>query len=283
MIVHHVSCGTLCPPGSRWFHGRGSLFERAELVCHCWIVETPRDGLVVVDTGLGAADVVAPSRLPLSFRLTSRPRLDPSETLVGRLRALGHAPRDVRHIAVTHLDVDHAGGIGDFPGAAVHVHRRERDAALGRRSDSRYGGRGFGSHESWHLYDDGEGETWKGLAALRPLRGVSADIGLVPLPGHTLGHAGVALRLGERWLLHAGDAYLRSADLDTSRPSRPLDLLERTLAADDRARRANRQRLAALRADPSQGVTVVCSHDPDDLPEGMRRVAESLPETRRER
>src|SRR5207245_5655496 len=33
------------------------------------------------------------------------------------------------------------------------------------------------------------------------------DILMIPLPGHTLGHCGIAVRAKDKWLLHAGDAY----------------------------------------------------------------------------
>ena len=35
----------------------------------------------------------------------------------------GFRREDVRHILVTHLDFDHAGGLPDFPDAVVHVQR----------------------------------------------------------------------------------------------------------------------------------------------------------------
>ena len=39
-------------------------------------------------------------------------------------------PGDVRHVLLTHLDRDHAGGIPDFPKARVHVHRKEHEMAV---------------------------------------------------------------------------------------------------------------------------------------------------------
>ena len=42
-----------------------------------------------------------------------------------QLEALGHDPADVRHIITTHLDLDHAGGIGDFPEAQIHLFASE--------------------------------------------------------------------------------------------------------------------------------------------------------------
>jgi len=46
--------------------------------------------------------------------------------LVEGLAGLGVGPRDLRHVALTHVHVDHAGATGDlvraFPEAAVHIH-----------------------------------------------------------------------------------------------------------------------------------------------------------------
>ncbi len=46
----------------------------------------------------------------------------------------------MRHIVLTHLDVDHAGGLPDFPDARVHVFAREHETMLDppRRERRRY-------------------------------------------------------------------------------------------------------------------------------------------------
>ena len=55
-------------------------------------------------------------------------------TWARQVEALGYSARDVRHIVVTHLDPDHAGGLSDFPDAEVHIFRAEHKAAMERRS-----------------------------------------------------------------------------------------------------------------------------------------------------
>jgi glyoxylase-like metal-dependent hydrolase (beta-lactamase superfamily II) len=58
--------------------------------------------------------------------------LDIAETAlhqVERLRFSG-----VRHVVLTHLDLDHAGGLRGFPDAQVHVLRTELEAARAARS-----------------------------------------------------------------------------------------------------------------------------------------------------
>ena len=106
--------------------GEGGL--RARIVAHCLLIEAG-GGLVLVDTGYGLGDVANPKRLGHPFRDMVRPRLIEDETAIRQVEALGHNPKDVRHIVATHLDVDHAGGIGDFPGAEVHLFASELVAA----------------------------------------------------------------------------------------------------------------------------------------------------------
>jgi glyoxylase-like metal-dependent hydrolase (beta-lactamase superfamily II) len=119
MRIHHLSCGTMCPYGGRLMDGRPGP---ARLVCHCLLIETDRDGLVLVDTGFGMNDVHHPTPRLSAFFLTSmRIELDESTTARRQVEALGFSASDVTHIVLTHLDFDHAGGIQDFPGAAVHV------------------------------------------------------------------------------------------------------------------------------------------------------------------
>ena len=129
MKIHHLNTGTMCPMGRRLVNGTGGLFQRARLVCHCLLVET-KDGLALVDTGIGLGDIATPDRLGGRWLRQTAPRLDPAETAVEQVKALGYSPGDVRHVLLTHLDRDHAGGVPDFPHAAIHVHRAEYDMAV---------------------------------------------------------------------------------------------------------------------------------------------------------
>lgn len=119
MRVHHLNCGTDCPVGGTLFDGR-STGPLAHLVCHCLLIETDRHGLVLVDTGFGLKDVHHPHRwpeprIPLFFRSLLNIRLREAGTAARQVEALGFARSDVRHIVLTHLDFDHAGGLEDFP------------------------------------------------------------------------------------------------------------------------------------------------------------------------
>jgi glyoxylase-like metal-dependent hydrolase (beta-lactamase superfamily II) len=265
MRIIHLNCATMCPYGARLMGQPERGLGPARLTCHCLLAVTDH-GLVLVDTGLGTADVREPQRLSPFFRALMRPRLDFEETALAQIERLGFTARDVRHIVLTHLDFDHAGGLGDFPEATVHVLAAELAAA--RRPDSpvargRYRPAQWSAVSRWQTYQPG-GEPWFGFAAVRALAGLPPDIALVPLAGHTRGHSGVALDTGDGWLLHAGDAYFHRDEMSPQSPRCPVGLRAyQTLMEVDRAARlANQRRLRDLVHAHSGAVRVVCAHDP---------------------
>ncbi len=128
MRVHHLNCGCMCPVGGPLMDGF-SRGPTATLICHCLLVETDQ-GLVLVDTGFGVRDVTRPyQRISPLFIHLNRIQFDRRATALHQVEALGFSRRDVRHIVLTHLDFDHAGGLEDFPDATVHVMGVELDQA----------------------------------------------------------------------------------------------------------------------------------------------------------
>src|SRR5205823_4708337 len=197
------------PIGGRLVDGQGGLLRRAELVCHCLLVETGNE-LVLIETGMGSPSVHRPvDWLGRRFVLLNGLSTSMAETAAEQVKMLGYAVEDVRHIVLTHLDLDHAGGLVDFPHATVHVYAEELRAAESPRNQIeryRYRTNQFAHSPQWIAYSD-LGEDWQGLQAVRELKGLPPEILLIPLAGHTRGHAAVAVETGEGWLLHAGDAY----------------------------------------------------------------------------
>lgn len=263
--VHHLNCGSLCPVCQRLVNGEGGLLARGELVCHCLLVETP-DALVLVDTGLGTADMLDPvARLGGGFARAMSPVLDVADTALAQVRALGYDPADVRHVIPTHLDADHAGGVSDFPDAAVHVQQRELDQLLRPtlRERMRFRQRQFDHGPRWQVAG-GITDDWFGFDAIRPLPGV--DVLMVPLPGHSKGQVGVAVKTDDGWLLHCGDAYFHRSEV-TGDGTMPLGLkwFERSIQSQPRLREATRKRLAVLHRDHGDQVSLFCAHDPVEL------------------
>lgn len=248
MRIHHLNCATMRPPLA------------PTMVAHVLLLERP-DGLALVDTGFGTDDLADKGRLGRPFHLAVRPVLDPGETAVAQIRALGLDPADVTDILLTHLDLDHAGGIADFPRARVHVHATEHAAVQHPplRERARYVQAQWAHGPVWETHAEA-GDTWFGFAAVTAL---ADDVLLIPLHGHTRGHSGIAVRRDDgHWLLHAGDAFFHGGQMHEQATCPPaLAAFQRLMAVDNRARLDNLHRLHELaRANPDE-ITVFCAHD----------------------
>lgn len=269
MRVHYLSCGTDCPFGGALFDG----FSKGPfglIPCAAQLIETDQ-GLVLVDTGYGSEDVRHPHpRLSRMFHALLNIRFREEDTALHQIKALGFSPSDVRHIVLTHLDFDHAGGLEDFPQARVHVMEREREVAERKRQGfiarRRYRPAQWDGVRDWRTYASG-GEPWFGFDSVRALDGLPPEILFVPLPGHTWGHAGVALQTDRGWVLNAGDAYFyrRELDADRRRCTPGLRFYQTLMEVDRNLRFTNQERLRQLKREHGDEITIFCSHDEKEL------------------
>lgn len=244
-----------------------SVLQRGELCCHCLLIETNNE-LVLVDTGFGLRDVADPkSRLSAFFMTLLSPDFREEMTAVRQVEQLGFRAADVRHILLTHLDFDHAGGLDDFPNATIHMLQQERDYAFAQKTwldRQRFRPQQWSSRASWKVYGVGRGERWYDFDCVRDIAGLPPEILFVPLPGHTLGHAGIAIQTSERWLLQAGDAYFYHREMDFTQPwcTPGLRFYQTMMEKDRDARLGNQQRLRQLRHSHGGDVELFCAHDP---------------------
>jgi glyoxylase-like metal-dependent hydrolase (beta-lactamase superfamily II) len=193
------------------------------------VATTIAAGVTEIDTRLGGWDRVTAGYLvdgaaPVLVETGSQSSVP---VLLGALDELGVAPDDLAGVVVTHIHLDHAGGVGDvakaFPRATVYVHEKGArhladparliDSAArvyGDRLDSLYGRLDPTPAERIHVLGDGEAIQMGGGRALTA----------IDSPGHAKHHLG--LHDSESGILFAGDAVgVRLPDVGVLRPAAP--------------------------------------------------------------
>ncbi|MGH7283773.1 MAG: MBL fold metallo-hydrolase, partial [Polyangiaceae bacterium] len=238
----------------------------------------------LVDTGAALRDVEDPNaRFSRAFIATSGVRLKKKRCAVEQIKARGLDPLDVKDIVLTHLDLDHAAGLVDFPNATVHVTSAELAAAKARATlveKLRYVEAMWAHDPKWKTHDGSSGDAWNGFEAVRPIDD-EEEVLMIPLRGHTRGHAAVAVRSpipnGREWLLHAGDSYFFHDEIHATPPRCPtgLSFYQTFLAPDEDARKQNQDRLRRLAADKSTKTHVFCAHSASEFDE-LERTANNV-------
>jgi glyoxylase-like metal-dependent hydrolase (beta-lactamase superfamily II) len=196
------------------------------------VVPTPHTiapGVLEIDTLLGGWERVTAGYLiegpaPVLIETGSQSSVP---VLLAALGKVGVGPDDLAGIAVTHIHLDHAGGVGDvaraFPSATVYVHEKGArhladpsrliDSAArvyGPLLDSLYGRMDPTDAARLHVVADGE------EIAVGPGRTLVA----VDSPGHAKHHVG--FHDSESGVLFAGDAIgVRLPDAGVLRPATP--------------------------------------------------------------
>ncbi len=229
---------------------------------HC-VVFHIGDRIILLDSGFGTREMDDPNGLigaDALFKLGVI--IDPRLTAIGRLQARGIEPDQVTDIILTHLDNDHAGGLHDFPNAVVHVAGEEVQAFDSTQSRGPYRPYQISHQTKFAIYGPSE-ETWFGLEARSLNLPDVLEAKLIPLPGHTAGHCGVAYRENGKWSLHAGDAYFdsRMNFLDNA-PGLPLEVAFQTDADN---RKASLGKLRTLRRQHGDEVAMFCTHDQSEF------------------
>jgi glyoxylase-like metal-dependent hydrolase (beta-lactamase superfamily II) len=194
-----------------------------------FLVEHPSAGPILIDTGLHPSVAVDPKQNlgRLGAKVFGGLRMEPSDAVPAQLRTRGIEPADVRLVVMTHLHIDHASAISEFPGATFVVSDAEWDAAT---DDSKpwlhgYRRRQFDHAFDYRLLDFGapEVDSYATFGRSLDLLG-DGSIRVVFTPGHTHGHMSVILRLSDREALVAGDAiYTMKTLRDGALPARAED------------------------------------------------------------
>ena len=178
---------------------------------YAWAIEHP-EGVIVVDTGSGAHLKRLPRWHPY-FQLAVRFDIEPDQEVGPQLRSLGIGARDVKTVVLTHLHIDHDGGLAHFPGSRIFADRGEIARAAGIAGAIQ----GY-LPSRWPKWFDPQPLAWQqssyGPFARSARITDAGDIIAVPTPGHTPTHVSIIVRDGDQQIMLAGDAsYLETTML----------------------------------------------------------------------
>jgi N-acyl homoserine lactone hydrolase len=174
-------------------------------------IEHP-EGVIVVDTGAGAHLKSLPRWHPY-FQFSVRFDIEPEQEIGPQLKSLGIGVRDVKTVVLTHLHIDHDGGLAHFPHSRVLADRDE----IARTAGMAGAMRGY-LPQRWPHWFAPQPLAWQPTRSCPFTRSAAitdaGDVVAVPTPGHTPSHVSVLVRDQDRQVLVAGDAsYLETTML----------------------------------------------------------------------
>jgi N-acyl homoserine lactone hydrolase len=165
------------------------------------------DGAVLVETGVNPDGRKDPIAAAGERACATKLMLREEDDIRARLKEVGLAPGEVRHVILSHMHWDHAGGCKFFSQATFVVQRAEYRFAL-------YPDRAFSKPYVRHLFEgmskldlrEGDGEVVPG-------------VWVVSSPGHTPGHQSVLASLPESGkILLACDVINTWSNIDLETP-----------------------------------------------------------------
>lgn len=242
MKVHAIQTGTVrIKRAQRERRGPGPLGMLAIfadrqwtdwLPTYAWLIDH-KDGLIVVDTGQGAHLLDHRRSLHPYVRWEVDFRIAPEQEIGPQLRALGVSSRDVKRVVLTHLHMDHDGGLRHFPDSEILVAPGELEMAKGWAGTLR----GYLSNRWPSWFDpvplEMSSSAVGGFASVRRLT-TGGDVVAVATPGHTAHHLSVIVYDEDAAIFLAGDSsysedLMLAGKVDGVSPS--VAVGRRTLAA----------------------------------------------------
>jgi N-acyl homoserine lactone hydrolase len=231
-----------------------------------FLVEHPSAGPILIDTGLHPSIAVDKKQnLGRAFATTVARtwEMGPDQAVPDQLRSRGIEPSDVKLIVMTHLHLDHASGMVQFPDATFVFSKQEWEKANEPRSwRDGYVTSHFDHAFDYRLldFDDPDVGSFAGFGRSFDLLG-DGSIRVAFTPGHTLGHMSVILKGPEREVLVVGDAaYTRHTLATGHKPYLMQDehLFDRSLREVQRY------------VEQTPGAVVIPGHEAESFEEARR-------------
>ncbi len=240
--LYALDCGRIAFQDMAMFDDSDASRGRpGSMVAPCFLVVHPR-GTLLWDTGLGDAIAASPGGVDFAPGI----HLSVKTTLRAQLGRLGLQPGDIDFVALSHLHVDHAGNLAEFPRSTWIIDRTE--LAWARRDPPPVGvvpAQFAGAAQAALRDEDGDIDLF-GDGTVRILR----------TPGHTPGHRVLMLQLRHAGtVILSGDLWHSRANYEHDRVPPINDSRADTMASFDRVRQLMATHHARL----------VIQHDPGDF------------------
>jgi N-acyl homoserine lactone hydrolase len=230
-----------------------------------FLIEHPGAGPVLVDTGMHPSVAEDPKENLGAFgdRIYEL-RMTTDQGIRAQVKARGVDPDAIKTVVMTHLHLDHASGVSEFPAATFVVDGREWESASKGGVTKGYHHNHFDRDYDWRLldYDADDVSSHETFGRTFDLFG-DGSLRLLSTPGHTLGHQSVLLRLSGGEALLTGDAAYTLAGLHAA--TLPL------MIADEHRFKRSQQELRGYLEHTSDVEVVIPGHDAETWP-GLREV-----------
>lgn len=224
-----------------------------------FLIRHPSAGAILVDTGLHPSIATdGKENFGELGNRTGKPTLEAGEDVPAQLRKRGLGPGELPVVVMTHMHIDHASAISEFPQSTFVLSEPEwRSAALdGQPLLNGYRRQQYDYAFDYRTvdFDRANIDSYASFGRTFDLFGDSS-VRLAFTPGHSAGHISVICRLKENDFVIGGDTTYVEAQLtgDAPLPPRPYDAHN------------YRRSLQELRLFRNQfpGATITPGHDPD--------------------
>lgn len=245
MKLYFFEAGILKSQKQFFTAGRG-VGEAFDVPVPFYLIKHP-DGYVLFDTG-NALEVVdnKEEHWGLDTVAAYDPVMTEEQWVVNAIQKVGVKAEDIKYVILSHLHLDHAGGVGHFPNAKYIVQRDELHFAYTPDfyMKGAYIRKDFDKPVDWHILEGWRDNKYDVFG--------DGKILIYFTPGHTPGHQSVLVNLDK-----SGPFFI-TADSCYTRENLDEDVLP-GLVAEPRSTVNTIQTIRALR---DQGVTIVVGHDP---------------------
>lgn len=238
--LHVLHAGHIEQP-ERWIKSGGSD-DTAVIPVLCYLL-VAADRLILFDTGCSPEVVTDPVAAWGRLSRVYRPLVEPGDVIDQQIRRAGFEPGDITDIVISHLHMDHAGGLSAFGhGQRVWV----------QRAEYRWGGCPD-PHGSGGYFDKDFRIPGLNLNLLDGDASIADGVQAILTDGHTPGHQSLLVRTKSRLRCLVGDAAYNRSLLD--KRTTPA------VASDVGRYMASLSRLTTL--ETFWGAELMFSHDPE--------------------